>query len=339
MVNGLKIGDNHLLGQNNLQMKVAEMLNGKIWKIPRELQSALNMERIPDIGEGTDTMKPSWASVLWKYFLHPNIACNVWKLLQGIYTDDETMRKQGYEMPSRCCVCIEEQDSMEHTLWECNFSVQIWDWLCAIFNFSKPLCFNDICRAARNHSPLMKEIWITAVCATVRDLWFQRNAIFFGEGRPDINRFKCKIYQVVHEGGGRMKGNRWGHNYDSQIISFSNWVPGFGIIARDSNCQVIGTLSGGVGITSNFIAEIYAVLCALEWATFLQLKKIIVRSHSKAVIILANNNRVPWEINFSADSLAKKGATLAAGERICHFGRPQTLKRIEMPDTPYYRFC
>ncbi|XP_026459371.1 uncharacterized protein LOC113360034 [Papaver somniferum] len=308
------------------------------------------------------------------------------------------MRKQGYEMPSRCCVCVEEQDSMEHTLWKCNFSVKIWDWLCAIFTFPRPLSFSDICKAARNQSPLIKEVWVTAACATMRELWFQRNAIFFEEGRPNINTFKCKIYQVVHEGGGRMKGNRWGQDYDSRIITFFKlgtryikftcikecfWHPpkenyiqfrcdgasfgnpgnaGFGIIARDSNCQVIGTLSGGVRITTNFIAEIYAVLYALEWAVYLHLKKDIIRSDSKAIIILADNNRAPWyirarwqavikqfedvifqhcyrKINFSADSLAKKDATLTAGERICHLGRPQTLKRIETPDTPYYRFA
>ncbi|XP_026428725.1 uncharacterized protein LOC113324643 [Papaver somniferum] len=203
---------------------------------------------------------------------------------------------------------------------------------------------------------------------------------------------------MVHEGGGRMKGNRWGQNYDSQIISFFKlgtryikfmcikelfWYPpkedyilfccdgasfgnlgntGFGVLARDSNFQVIGTLSGGVGIATNFIVEIYVVLCALEWAISLQLKKVIITSDSKPVINLSDSKRVPWyvrtrcqnvikqfedvvlqhcymEINFSSNLLEKKGATLVAGEIIFHSRRPQFLNIIEMPDTPYYRFC
>lgn len=166
-----------------------------------------------------------WPSFIWKYFLHPCIACNVWKLLQGVYIDDDTMRKEGYGMPSRCCVCEAEQDNMEHTLWRCDFSAQIWNRLCFVFAFPKPSSFTDVCTATSYHSPLVKEVWFTAACATMRELWFQKNLILFDNGKVNTHKFKSKILQVVHEGGIRMKGNRWAYNYDSQIISFFNLSP------------------------------------------------------------------------------------------------------------------
>ncbi|XP_026383891.1 uncharacterized protein LOC113279413 [Papaver somniferum] len=107
---------------------------------------------------------------------------------------------------------------------------------------------------------------------------------------------------MVSYGGFRMKGNQWNQNYDFQIIAFFNlglrqskfkcikkcyWNPpqngytlfccdgvsvdnvgaaGFGVVVRDHLCQVVGALAGGIGITTNYIAEIYDVVCAAELA-------------------------------------------------------------------------
>ncbi|XP_026383258.1 uncharacterized protein LOC113278707 [Papaver somniferum] len=300
-------------------------------------------------------------------------------------------------MASTCCICMEEQDSIDHTFWKCKFGISIWNWLNEIFAFKNPSSFEDIYKAAKNKSPLVKEIWLTASCDTLTDLWFQRNEKLFEEKKPNINRFKSRIFQLVYEGGYRTTGNRWGQNYDSQIMSFcmlgvSNikysgitecyWKSptsgytlfccdgssfgnpgsaGFGIIARDNECQVIGTLIGGLAITTNFIAELYAILCALKWAVCSNCKKVIVQSDSLTVINLFKQENAPWfirsrwvkvlqgfediqfyqvfrEVNFFADSLDKKGARLNAGERIVHMRRPSFIKRIEMPGVVYHRF-
>ncbi|XP_026383314.1 uncharacterized protein LOC113278781 [Papaver somniferum] len=268
-------------------------------------------------------------------------------------------------MASACCICMEDQDSMDHTLWKCKFGIFIWNWLNEIFAFKNPSFFEYIYKAAKNKSPLVKEIWLTASCATLRELWFQRNEKLFEENKPNINRFKSRIFQLVYEGGYRMKGNRWGQNYDSQIISFfmlgvrnikysgiteCYWKSptsgytlfccdgssfgnpgsaGFGIIARDNEFQVIGTLIGGLCITTNFIAEVYAILCALEWAVCLNCKKGFEDIQFYQVF---------REVNFSADNLAKKGARLNASERIVHMRRPSFLKRIEIPGVVYHIF-
>ncbi|XP_026416513.1 uncharacterized protein LOC113311946 [Papaver somniferum] len=277
------------------------------------------------------------------------------------------MRNNGFEMVSRYCICKENQDCMNHTLWNYNFSVQIWSWICSIFDFSNPTSFEDICKATQRNIPLVKEIWMTAACATMKELWFQRNKKLFEEVEPDLNSFKCRIWKLVHEGGCRMKGSRWGQSYDQQIIEFFKmgvrfskyscikacyWSPpnqgylllccdgtsfgnpgnaGFGIIVKDEHCSTIGTLSGGLGITTNYIVECFAVLCVVEWDILLNATRLIIRSDSKSVINEFSTGLVPWfiktrwrnairqmkdiifehcyrEINFSADSLAKRGA-------------------------------
>ncbi|XP_026416790.1 uncharacterized protein LOC113312247 [Papaver somniferum] len=228
----------------NINMKVKDLLDGRAWNIPDELLHYFNSSSLPEVSGENDIMiwsgnikgifstssvvekirlrtpKVPWQSFIWKSFLHPTIASNIWKLQPKIYVDDDIMRKNGLEMVSRCCVCKEEQDCMNHTLWNCNFSVQIWSWICSIFDFSKPTSFEDICKAAQRNSPLVKEIWMTAACATMKELWFQRNKKLFEEVEPDLNSFKCRIWKLVHEGGCKMKGSRWGQAYDQQIIEF-----------------------------------------------------------------------------------------------------------------------
>lgn len=100
---------------------------------------------------------------------------------------------------------------------------------------------------------------------------------------------------------------------------------------------------------------------ALELAAEWKLQNIIIVSDSKTVLALFTQGKVPWflewrwkmahekmsniryhhcyrELNFSANSIAKKGASLTAGERLLHMGRHPYLPRIEMPDVDYFRF-
>ncbi|XP_026416095.1 uncharacterized protein LOC113311477 [Papaver somniferum] len=178
-------------------MKVKDLIKENQWEIPNELQSVFVMSNMPAINGGADNIiwngstngvftttlavekmrfkqqQLVWPSFIWKNSLHPSIACNIWKLLQGVYVDDETMRNEGYEMPYRCYV---------------------------------PSSFADVCQAATLHSPLIKEVWITAACAIMKELWFLKNSILFENGMINIHSFKSRIIQVVHEGGIRMQG-------------------------------------------------------------------------------------------------------------------------------------
>ncbi|XP_026444659.1 uncharacterized protein LOC113344992 [Papaver somniferum] len=176
---------------------------------------------------------------------------------------------------------------------------------------------------------------------------------------------------LVKEGGLRMKGHKWNQIYDEQLIKFFSlghkstkyqcirtcfWTPptngyilfccdgssfgnpgatGFGVVVRDEYCQVIGTLSGGLGMATNYIAENDVVLCATELALEWGLTKIIIRSDSKTVLQEFEADKVPWflraiwrkarskiasikfehcyrEVNLSADTVAKRGANLKA---------------------------
>lgn len=128
--------------------------------------------------------KVIWPSFIWKPFLHPRIESNIWKIQHQLYVDDEVMRKNGYDIVSICFICVAEQDCMNHTLWKCEFSINVWSWICSIFGFNKPNSFSDICKAAQQKSPLIKEMWMNAACTIMKDMWFQKNRNLFEEKSP-----------------------------------------------------------------------------------------------------------------------------------------------------------
>ncbi|XP_026459818.1 uncharacterized protein LOC113360530 [Papaver somniferum] len=342
--------------------------------------------------------KKHWSRYIWSNFLHPSIASNIWKLVQGIYIDDAIMVSKGYELASRCCVCENDQDSMDHLLWKCVVSVEIWKWILTIFMSKAPESFEDVWKCAKKQSPLIQEIWITTSCVILKEIWFQKNKKYFEEVKPNAQNIQRKVIKYMQEGGLRIKGHKWSQVYDDQIINFFNlghrktkfqcikacfWTAptngyvlfccdgssfgnpgaaGFEVVIRDEFCQVIGTLYGVLGMATNYIAENYAALRATELAMEWGLTKIVIRSHSKTVLQEFGASKLPWflksrwrraqskipfiqfehcyrEVNFSADTVTKRGAKLMAGERQFHKGKPNFLPRIEMPRCEYYRFC
>lgn len=132
----------------------------------------------------------SWSRHIWKNFLHLFVDSNVWKLIQGVYTDDVVMISNGYDMVSRCFICEEEQNSMHHLLWKCKFSIEIWGWICSIFKFKLPEYFEDVWKSATKTTPLAKQIWITVSCNILKELWFQKNKKFFEDIKPNMQIFK-----------------------------------------------------------------------------------------------------------------------------------------------------
>ncbi|XP_026399738.1 uncharacterized protein LOC113295620 [Papaver somniferum] len=136
---------------------------------------------------------------------------------------------------------------------------------------------------------------------------------------------------------------------------------GYGFVARDSYGNFLIAESGGLGITTNFVAEILGTISALEWAVINFKDKLIINSDSIAAINAFMKNNLPWfvlsrwilickkvkyihfnhvyiEVNFYADFFANKGVFLDKGKTLKKFTRPPNMPRMEFPGNTYYRF-
>ncbi|XP_026383538.1 uncharacterized protein LOC113279035 [Papaver somniferum] len=144
-------------------------------------------------------------------------------------------------------------------------------------------------------------------------------------------------------------------------ISGNPAISGYGFIGRTHSGEFLIVVSGGLGISTNYYAEILAILNAGEWAVSKGHREVWFRTDSAAAIFAFQSRKVPWfsikrwekicaslnswcfihsymEVNFSADGLAKKGANLARGERRVYLSRPEFLVTLEIPNKSYYRF-
>ncbi|XP_026382114.1 uncharacterized protein LOC113277170 [Papaver somniferum] len=118
-------------------------------------------------------------------------------------------------------------------------------------------------------------------------------------------------------------------------------ISGAGVVARDHGTNVIGVMSVGLGITTNYLAELLGIISGLEWARQWGYVNICIRSESMSAVTTFSSSTIPWffrqrwsavsshyevirfehtyrEANFAADNMAKRGCSLP-NEEITHF--------------------
>ncbi|XP_026428840.1 uncharacterized protein LOC113324767 [Papaver somniferum] len=137
---------------------------------------------------------------------------------------------------------------------------------------------------------------------------------------------------------------------------------GYGFVCRDEMGCCIYVEATGLGIATNYIAELMAITGAAEWAIQNNKLNVCFNSDSKAAVSAYISGRLPWfmqvrwkrlkellhnikfvhslrEVNFSDDSMEKKGARLVRGEKIIFNSKPSFIPALESPEQIYYRFC
>ncbi|OVA06927.1 Ribonuclease H domain [Macleaya cordata] len=338
----------------------------------------------------------TWSKWIWNKSIHPRLAAQTWKLFQGSAATEERMKKIGINLASKCYLCGNNCDSMDHIFWGCRFMDEIWDWIHNLFNLRRGNCFTDIMNCAKLKSEAVRQAWNVASLSSMTEVWLSRNRVYFDGVSPSIRATKIKILERVRCSAIRIKGNMFNSVNDLLILNSLGigarsvmsrkiidcyWVPpplgylkiscdgaargnpgaaGAGVIIRNHLSFVVATISQGLGSCSNYIAEVVAIVLGLEWAASNHHSKIWVVSDSNLAIHSFKANMVPWfargrwnavkgyfhdiffshiyrEVNFAADSLAKKGSFLDQGVSILSVGCPDQLV-LEMPDKVYFRF-
>ncbi|XP_026398784.1 uncharacterized protein LOC113294614 [Papaver somniferum] len=342
--------------------------------------------------------KVDWARHVWNPVLHPTTSSNIWKIVQGVCATDEKMQGKGFNLASKCYICGKDTDNIEHISWKCNFSQLIWEWLGGIFLFCNPKSYEDVMKFAKHKSGVVQEVWILDASITMMEIWFLRNMICFEDERGSLVSIKLRIKQYVKDCAFRIRNFMWDCSYDymifrnfeikkqpiklQKIVELRFCLPevnqiliccdgasrgnpraaGMGFVCRGENGEFIYAESRGLGIATNIIAEIMAIIGAAEWAVENNRFNLCIQSDSNAAITAYTSEKIPlivqarWqrikllfrriqifhstrEINFTTDVMAKKGACLSRGIRQKYTTKPRFLPSLEMPDKIYYRFC
>ncbi|XP_026451628.1 uncharacterized protein LOC113351939 [Papaver somniferum] len=321
----------------------------------------------------------------------------MWKIVRGVIATEESVRKKGFSTVSKCYICCNGHDTVTHLLWECSFSKKIWHWLGGIFKFLNPSNFDEVLNWVQSKSPVVKEIWYIDAYTLMVEIWLTRNKKLYKDETPNTKNVKHKILWFTRVYNSRIEGMMHNWSYDLNIILYfglkgikskttrikeihfslpeNNQIliccdgaakgnpggAGFGFIGRNSESECVGAMTGGLGIATNFVAEMMALVMSGEWDVSKSFLNVVFSLDSQAILKAFTGNRIPWmilniwkkvifhlrrvffrhayrEANFSADKISKKGATLSRGEIVRYENKPSFVGSMEDENTKYFRF-
>jgi hypothetical protein len=81
-----------------------------------------------DQEDSTHQWDKLWNSPDW-----PKIKIFQWLILHNQILTWEKLKKRGFTSPSRCHLCEEKEETMNHLLDECPYTTEVWDWAAGIF--------------------------------------------------------------------------------------------------------------------------------------------------------------------------------------------------------------
>ncbi|XP_026455614.1 uncharacterized protein LOC113356634 [Papaver somniferum] len=208
------------------------------------------------------------ASLIWRKEIHPVLAAQNWKFLRGICATHDLI-KERFKIPiaSRCCLCGIEEETLDH--------------------------------ATSGRSQMVWELWLLANLVFKSELWALRNKGVFEQKKLYWNVFLKSVLKRVK--WQQPKEYFWHPRESNEILLYCDGSArgnpgraGAGVVARDASCNVIGAMSIGLGITTNYLAELYGIIIGLEWATRWGVRRICIRSDSSSMVEALNNSCLPW---------------------------------------------
>ncbi|XP_026455672.1 uncharacterized protein LOC113356677 [Papaver somniferum] len=338
------------------------------------------------------------ASMLWRKEIHPRLAAQNWKFIRGACaTLDIIQSRFKIHLANKCVLCETEEESLEHILFHCSFAARAWSWISGIFGMTANFNIVASFKAAKGRSAIVHDLWLVANLVIRSELWAMRNKCIFEKQKPGWGLFSKRVLKLIQEYSVRLKGFMRNSVEDMVLLDYFRvvhrsvrhqqpievlWQPpelneiliccdgaarrnpgiaGSGVVARDSSCAFLGALSIGLGITTNYLAELYAIIIGMEWAMQCNYDRICVQSDSYGVVQALQSSSIPWfararwerlcnhyisiriihtyrEANFSADKMAKNGCYLDNEVGIQYEGRPDFLISVENPNVSYFRF-
>ncbi|XP_026399703.1 uncharacterized protein LOC113295587 [Papaver somniferum] len=308
--------------------------------------------------------------LLWRKEVHPVLATRNWKFLRGACaTYDLIRRRFKILLANKCCLCGVQEETLTHVLYDCCFATRAWNWLVDVFKLQPNANLIVSFKAAKGRSHIVRDLWLISNLVVRSELWQLRNKAVFEDKKPNWSIFHKRVLKLIQDYSIRLKGHMNNSDDDVVLLNYFRvqhhsvkwhhpvacfWLPpeanelqiccdgaargnpgvaGAGVVARDEHCLVLGAMSIGLGVKTNYLAELYGIIVGLEWAMQWGFSRICIRSDSMGVVEAFKNNSIPWfarnrwilicrhytsirfihtfrEVNFSADAMEKRGCLL-----------------------------
>ncbi|XP_026442626.1 uncharacterized protein LOC113342239 [Papaver somniferum] len=264
-------------------------------------------------------------NMLWRPAVHPALAARNWKLLRGVCaTLDKVRSRFKYQVVNKCCLCNNQEESLEHILWSYNFASRAWNWISNVFGLLPHENFITYYKAAKGRSRMIKDLWLLAILAIRSELWMTRNGLIYGNQRVNWLFFQKKVKNFVP------KECFWEPLVHNELMLCCD-----GAERSNPGREGAGVVSGQfcIGTDSMSVVLVFSSnINAVPW--FLRPRWVAVRAIYNAIRITHSHR----EANFAADYMAKRSFLLEEGEGLSYENRPDFILSIELPNVSYFRF-
>ncbi|GJR14347.1 reverse transcriptase zinc-binding domain-containing protein [Tanacetum coccineum] len=145
-----------------------------------------------------------WWKLIWFSHCIPKHSFIVWLAVQDRLTTQDKLRKWGDHAVNRCCLCCQESKNINHILFQCSFSRDIWRKVSAIADIDhKGYDLTHIIQSlinAGNGNNTRSVIRRMAFSSCVYNIWPKRNGRIFKDAkRSGEEVLKCVVEVIKHK--------------------------------------------------------------------------------------------------------------------------------------------
>ncbi|XP_020599702.1 uncharacterized protein LOC110039090 [Phalaenopsis equestris] len=139
----------------------------------------------------------SWGTIIWNNFLSTSMSFFCWRAFHKLLPTDDILKLKGLRGPSKCRLCLHEEESLPHLFFECNFVQLVWHQLLSHLNIENKLFTWDkitICWHTwhkRNYASIPLIVaWF---------IWMERNKAKFEDDIPKTEKIIRNKLSYVHK--------------------------------------------------------------------------------------------------------------------------------------------
>jgi hypothetical protein len=119
-----------------------------------------------------------WLIDIWKWQIPLRIKLFCWLMIENRILTWDNLLKRGFSGPSRCFMCGEGEETINHLMVYFPFTKEVWKYLLNVLKFQRFLECGQLreCFQAWNK---VKDHWLELPCYICWEVWRQRNLIIF----------------------------------------------------------------------------------------------------------------------------------------------------------------
>jgi hypothetical protein len=279
--------------------------------------------------------------VCWNSNVPPAVKTFIWRACHNLLPTRTNLRHRGVCEDVVCPICLQEEETTEHIIWECSSAADVW----GASNIKLQKCprgGGDFQQILVEVSKRCDQEEVDLFMVTARKLWMRRNRVVFGgefnpprslllEAESVLMEFrKANLVSNQSQDSSSSKADeKWEPpprntikiNWDAAVATEKKEI-GIGLIARDETGKFVAAVSKKERVAVEpVVAETLAALSAIQWCQEQSFQDVIFEGDALQVVKEVNSDRPCSSYYGHLVEDVKVGLRRLNSTRFCHVRR------------------